>query len=101
RPGAGGPCRPALGRPPGRAADRGPGGDRRQQRQLPLRRWARDGGPDAQPRRRSLVRSLPGLIVVDSIDMESLDSRDLLLERLREALADDRVPSQITPISAF
>ena len=47
------------------------------------------------------LRDLSGIIVVDFIDMESLDYRELLLERLREELADHRVPSQITPISAF
>ncbi len=47
------------------------------------------------------LRDLAGIIVVDFIDMDSVDHRQLLLERLEAELARDRVRSQISPISEF
>ncbi|MEZ5330691.1 MAG: Rne/Rng family ribonuclease [Thermoanaerobaculia bacterium] len=47
------------------------------------------------------LRDLSGIIVVDFIDMVNREYREQLLERLREELEGDPVPSQITPISAF
>ncbi|MGH9464769.1 MAG: Rne/Rng family ribonuclease, partial [Thermoanaerobaculia bacterium] len=47
------------------------------------------------------LRDLSGIIVVDFIDMESIEHRAQLLERLAGELARDRTRSQVSPISEF
>ena len=47
------------------------------------------------------LREIGGLIVIDFIDMEELDHRRLLFERLQELLQRDPARSTVLPISEF
>ncbi|MDA3780694.1 MAG: Rne/Rng family ribonuclease [Bacteroidales bacterium] len=47
------------------------------------------------------LREMGGIIVVDFIDMNSAEHRNLLFERMKEAMTDDRTKHNILPLSRF
>jgi ribonuclease G len=47
------------------------------------------------------LRDMGGIIVVDFIDMYTAEHRLMLLEKMKEAMADDRAKHNILPVSKF
>jgi len=47
------------------------------------------------------LRNLGGIIIIDFIDMNDADHKQLVLQALRQALAADRAKTQVTEISAL
>jgi ribonuclease G len=47
------------------------------------------------------LRDMGGIIVVDFIDMQSSENKQLLYERMREVMANDRTKHNILPLSKF
>lgn len=47
------------------------------------------------------LRDMGGIIVVDFIDMQSSENKQLLYERMREIMANDRTKHNILPLSKF
>ncbi|HLS27592.1 MAG TPA: Rne/Rng family ribonuclease, partial [Opitutales bacterium] len=53
----------------------------------------------AEVARQIRLRNIGGLIVIDFIDMKSRKDRNLVQDRMRQAMADDRAKTHILPIS--
>jgi ribonuclease G len=47
------------------------------------------------------LRDMGGIIVVDFIDMQSTDNKQLLYDRMREVMSNDRTKHNILPLSKF
>jgi len=47
------------------------------------------------------LRDMGGIIVVDFIDMQSNDNRQLVYERMKDAMANDRTKHNILPLTKF
>lgn len=47
------------------------------------------------------LRDMGGIIVVDFIDMQQLDNKNKVFERMRNAMEDDRTKHSILPLSKF
>ncbi len=47
------------------------------------------------------LRDMGGIIVVDFIDMDNADNRQMLYEKMRQLMADDRAKHNILPLSKF
>lgn len=47
------------------------------------------------------LRDMGGIIVVDFIDMDNADNRQMLYDKMRQLMADDRAKHNILPLSKF